>query len=1546
MKKILQTTICLIMVMLSPQVLLTLHAQQQTANEFPSDRSLLALVETYLHTPVKKINMPDTDVFLQRDMTAYLHSTVLQPPVVLPSEADHGHDHKDAMLLEFLNRPHPNVATLNKYFNQAALEFNVPVSLLMATAQVQSNWAQVSESLYGSWGVMGLVENEFVKQVSKSAELLQVDAALIKENAKMNIRGAAALLAYYQRNKPTPTKIEDWFESVEDLTGLRGADMKHELASRIFNLAKTGSKTVTLWGEIILIEPIDIQLAKWQQPGESTGGGQSIITAVDYPNAIPNFTTCNYNSRPAGSNINFYFVHYVATGTYQGAIDWFKNCTSSVSAHYVVRNSDGQVSQVVAEASRAWSQGVTLYNDQGIGVEHEVLATNLSMWDSEPMLVGAANLCINVCNRWAIPKVRRVTNGDRAIYGHGDVKATDCPNLTAARWTNFIARLSAVTASAPVLYSVESIGSGTDVKVTWKANIEPTLAGYRLYYANNDALTSWSLAADENTLGPSTTSVTLNASQFINVPAGDVYHFKLTAVAADGTNPLVESSAGDIYSRSSNVAGPKVLIVDGFDRFGGSGSYTSSTHRFSSNYFRALRNKAQLQVSSVANEKVEDGTFVLSNYDMVLWYVGDESTTTIVFSTAEKNAIKAYLEGGGKFLVTGSEIAYALGRTGSGTIDLNFFNNYLKATYVVDGSSTYTPANGITGTPFEGLSLPFGLVYPEDFPDAVLALTATTPPVINIFNYAVSPNKAGVAYKGIFGAGVNPGALVYLSFALETVADSSMTDFMHKALLYFDFTVFSNPVAIEDFGNTQTASPKRINVLANDINNGTAFNPTSLSIVTNPANGTVSLDNQGNVTYTSNVGFTGDDQFQYRVQNINGQFSNTANVFIRITAAVPCNPATPEVDDNFPKRELRGAWIASVYNLDWPTSRSSTPAQQQAQLTRILDTLVNTGINAVFLQIRPESDALYQSSIEPWSYWLTGTQGVAPSPLWDPLSFAISEAHKRGLELHAWINPYRAKQGTPVLASNHVATVHPEWTFVAGTVTLLNPGIPDVRAHLANVISDIARRYNVDGIHFDDYFYPTGMGTQDNATYTTYNPTAIATIQDWRRNNVNLLIARVYDTIQVINQENNSNILFGVSPFGIWKSGTPTGITGQSSFSDLYCDPIAWMQAGKVDYLAPQLYWKISGPQDYNSLSKWWNDQAAVYDRPIYMGVGLHKLSPASSWPVSEITNQININRNDAHAQVKGQIFYSSKYLVGDTAGVKTTLQLNQFKYKSIPPVLPWKDVICPNAPLNIRRDVDTIRWDIPAAAGDGDLPKRYVVYKYASAAEAVTYTNDAQKVFAIVYENKFAVPSAQVGNSYFTVTSLDKNNNESDGGNVIVLPITGLNLTVQLSGNTSMVKWKTLSENNTSHFEVERSTDGRNFQYLASVTAAGSSSSQRNYEQQDLLQVAGTYYYRIRSIDKDGRSSYSEIKSVVYKMKENQLLVGPNPFTTRVNISNIADVERVVLLDMTGRVLYRKQLRNHASTSLEIPNLPAGMYQLKLTKNNGEFILVKLVRQ
>ncbi len=1500
---------------------------QHTRKKIQTDADLQALEKKFLHTPTVKSIDANGDVFLQRNMDEYLGATILKNRSAVDPNHDFGDDHNSEVLAAFLNRPHPSVATLTQYFNDAAAEFAVPAVLLMATAQVQSNWTQVSESMYGSWGVMGIIENPYTQQISQAAGLLNVTADDIKNDAKTNIRAAAALLKQYQGNNLSPN-IEDWFEAVRSLTGLTDESMKKSLALRIYDVVNNGSKSITLWGEIINLNPIPVSLPKSITEPEITTAARS--ASVDYPNAIANFTTCNFNNRPIGSVVKYYFIHYIATGTYQGAISWFKNCTSQASAHYVISN-NGEVNQVVAEDDRAWTQGVTTYNDLGIGVEHEVLASNLAMWDSDPMLTAAANLCINVCNRRGIPKTRRVNNGDMGIYGHSDVKVTDCPNLTATRWTNFLNRLNTVNAAAPLLYSVSNPGAGSQVTATWKANVEPTLLGYRLYYATNDALTNWALAANETTLTAATTSITLSPTQFVVPPSQDVYHFKLTAVVSNGTNPAVESSGSDIYSRSSNTAGPTVLIVDGFDRT--SGSYTASTHSFVASYFKALRNKANLQVSSVANERVEDGTVQLSNYNMVVWFVGDESTNNIPLSTTEKSAITAFLNGGGKLFISGSEVAYSIGRTASALYDPGFMNNYLKSGYVSDGAISYSPATGIAATPFAGITIPFGVVYTEDFPDGISAMNGS----VSIMSYNVAPYLAGVAYTGTFGSGTTPGALVYLSYTLETAADSSMVMAIGKTLDYFGVSTFTIATANDDAATAQTASAKRINVLSNDYGNGVAINPASLIIVTPPANGTVTKDNNGNVTYVSNPAFAGNDSYQYKVQNVNGQFSNVATVNLIVVSVSGCNPSAIEVEDMFPKRDLRGAWVSTVSNIDWPSSRTLTTSQAQLELIKILDTLARTGINTVFLQVRPESDALYASAIEPWSYWLTNAQGTAPNPLWDPLAFAVTEAHKRGMELHAWLNPYRAKQSTPTLAANHVATLHPDWTFTSGTLTMLDPGLPQVRTHLTQVIADIATRYDIDGIHFDDYFYPSaGMTGQDNTTYANNNPTGIATIEDWRRNNVNLLIAKVYDTIAVINAASNKNIVFGVSPFGIWKSGTPAGISGTSSFSAMYCDPIAWLQAGKVDYVAPQLYWKITGAQDYDALSKWWNDQGLAYNRFIYPGLALYKMSDANNWAATEIENQITLNRNQQHDQVKGQIYFSTKQIMSDVKGIKTSLQNIQQRYRSLVPALPWKDAVCPNAPVNVRQEADTLRWNTPAAAADGDLPKKYVVYKFSDATQASTHINDGTKIYAIVADNKLGLPLADVVNSYFVVTALDKNNNESEAIVGVVLPATGLELFLKSEDERIVINWKTITEVNTNYFEVQRSNDGRDFTTIGSEPAAGYSNAPKNYSKYDQLSTSGTYYYRIKLVDRDGRFSYSEVKSTMYEMNGKEITAGPNPFNSQLVIRNAKDVRSLDVLDMSGKLILRNTYMNRSQIVLECNHLPAGVYTIRMINSKG----------
>ncbi len=1547
MKKTLLINFFFLFLFFSLAGLSNLHAQASKATPVPTDEALLSLVSKHISSPVQRIVKPNGDIYLQRDLNSYFQATINRNT---PSaDDDHGHNHNDALLREFLNRPQPSIGTFNNYFNSAAQEFNVPVALLKATGQVQSNWAQVSESMYGSWGVMGLIENQFIKQISLAATLLNVSVDAIKNDAKTNIRAAAALLAHYQQQPSA--NLEGWFDAMVKLTGLQDAAMSHELAQRIYEVAKEGSKSVSLWGEIISLDPVAVQLSKEQTEPLATRGNGNQTEAVDYPAAIPNFTTCNFNSRPAGYQIKYYFVHYVGTGTYQGAISWFKQCAvgtqpaSNVSAHYVIRNSDGEVSQVVQESDRAWSQGNTDANDNGIGVEHEAILTNLAMWNSEDMLRSAAKLTRDVCIRNNIPLVRRVNNGDPGIYGHSDVRATDCPNLTPAQWDNYIlnANKTYATVAQPTLYTVNNSGIGTNLTATWKANIEPNLVGYRLYYALNDSLNNWALVADETTLTAVTTSYTGNPASFLVPPAGDVYHFKLTAIVSDLPNPVTESFSSDTYSRSSNVTGTKVLIVDGFDRYTGSASYKFTRHTFATSYFKALRDKGTLQINSAANEKVEDGTVSLNDYKIVVWFIGDESSADVTLSVAERNAIKSFLDAGGKLLISGSELSYNVSRSGGAQYDLPFTTGYLKATYVSDGAASYTPATGIAGTPFEGLTIPFGIVYPEDFPDAILATGGAT----DILSYNAASRNAGVAYKGLFGAGTLPGASIFLSFPLETAADISIANFMGKALLYFDEAVTTTPpTAIADAASIPSGGAKIINVLVNDVANGTAIDETTVEITATPAQGTAVVNADGTITYSGNASYTGADAFGYSVKNTLGQTSNVATVTVTVIAAIACDPDAPEVNDAFPKRDLRGAWVSTVSNIDWPSSRSLSSAAQQAELINILDTLNATGINTIFLQIRPEGDALYASSIEPWSYWLTGTQGVAPSPFYDPLQFAIDAAHARGMELHGWVNPYRAKQSTPVLAANHVATLHPEWTFVSGTATLLNPGLPAVREYVTKVVSDIVTRYNLDGIHFDDYFYPYGgMTGQDNQTYIDYNPTGIATIEDWRRDNVNQLIAMVYDTINFTNAATNRNVIFGVSPFGIWKAGVPAGIAGTSSYSVNFCDPIAWMAAGKVDYIAPQLYWKITGGQDYDKLSQWWNDQGALYNRPVYPGLALYKMVDANNYPVTEIQNQIILNRQASRGQVKGQIFFSSKHITTNAKGIKTALQENEYKYKAVQPVLGHKDVVCPNPPQNVRQDADTLRWDAPDVAIDGDAARKYVVYKFENAAEAAAMQNNAAKVYMISYDTKVAVSSDDI-NKYFVVTSLDKNNNESTLAVGVVLPITGLEFTVSLQGNKSSLNWKTLSEINTARFDIERSTNGINFTAIATVNATGNSTTDTRYQEQDELSATGIYYYRIKIIDIDGQFKYSEIRSVVYRKNANSIVVAPNPFKGDVNFSNVGKAVRVNITDLTGRLLFSKKLNNENNVQLQLGKLSAGMYHAQFVQADGTSTVVKLVKQ
>ncbi len=353
--------------------------------------------------------------------------------------------------------------------------------------------------------------------------------------------------------------------------------------------------------------------------------------------------------------------------------------------------------------------------------------------------------------------------------------------------------------------------------------------------------------------------------------------------------------------------------------------------------------------------------------------------------------------------------------------------------------------------------------------------------------------------------------------------------------------------------------------------------------------------------------------------------------------------------------EFRGAWISSVHNLDWPSKKGLSAAQQKAELVRLLDSAKSLGLTDVFFQVRPEGDALYRSSLEPWSRFLTGTQGKDPG--YDPLAFCISEAGKRGIRVHAWFNPYRAsvKAGSQ-LASNHMARRYNRYAYKVGSVVCMDPGSREVQDHVVKVVSDVARRYNVAGIHFDDYFYPyPSVGRlPDGKTYDSYRAGGGSlSIGDWRRDNVNRLIARSSQAVK----EARPDAVFGVSPFGIYTKGQPSTVkAGLDQLNEIYADPLKWMRSGWVDYIAPQLYWKDQSPQSFTELLKWWRSPAVNPRRvPVYPGIAAYRMSE-QGWPAQEIVKQVGLSRTVGSGP-SGHAFFRMANMANNTKGVSTMLK-------------------------------------------------------------------------------------------------------------------------------------------------------------------------------------------------------------------------------------------------------------------------------------------------
>jgi uncharacterized lipoprotein YddW (UPF0748 family) len=398
------------------------------------------------------------------------------------------------------------------------------------------------------------------------------------------------------------------------------------------------------------------------------------------------------------------------------------------------------------------------------------------------------------------------------------------------------------------------------------------------------------------------------------------------------------------------------------------------------------------------------------------------------------------------------------------------------------------------------------------------------------------------------------------------------------------------------------------------------------------------------------------------------------------------------------QREFRGVWVATVLNLDWPSQPGLSVEEQKSELIEILDRIQALNFNAIILQIRPTGDAFYQSELEPWSYWLTGEQGKAPEPFYDPLEFAIAESHKRNIELHAWFNPYRAGKNLPngdimKTVAPHISVTHPEYVYQYGSEQWMDPGAKVVQDQLYNVILDVVHRYDIDGVHMDDYFYPYPEYIKnpdvksseqhrpfpDDKTYESYQQLGGKLSKaDWRRENVNKIIQRLSVGIRATKE----HVKFGISPFGIYRPGQPPGIFADiDPYEDLHSDPKKWLEEGWVDYLAPQLYWKIEPPQQsYPVLLKWWTENNPK-KRHIYPGIALYKIK-TQNWPIAECEKQVEITRSLAPQLALGNIFFRMNFF--NDSDVFSAFKNSTYAEPALAPAMPWKKSRFPVIPPTI----------------------------------------------------------------------------------------------------------------------------------------------------------------------------------------------------------------------------------------------------------------------
>ncbi|WP_276360241.1 family 10 glycosylhydrolase [Daejeonella sp. H1SJ63] len=471
-----------------------------------------------------------------------------------------------------------------------------------------------------------------------------------------------------------------------------------------------------------------------------------------------------------------------------------------------------------------------------------------------------------------------------------------------------------------------------------------------------------------------------------------------------------------------------------------------------------------------------------------------------------------------------------------------------------------------------------------------------------------------------------------------------------------------------------------------------------------------------------------------------------------------------------PKRELRGVWIATVRNIDWPSKGNTDPALQQMEFLKILDSHQKTGINSIYLQVRPSADAFYGKGRELWSQFLTGKQGLVPDPYWDPLDFAITEAHKRGMELHAWLNPYRATNDLidTNTSVNHIKRKHPDWFFDYGKQSYFNPGLPEVRNYITQIVMDVVRNYDVDGIHFDDYFYPypEKKSLPDSLTFAKYGQ-EFTSIHDWRRNNVDILIRDLSDSIHAARKY----VKFGVSPYAIWRNRADVPEGSETSgnitlFHSLYSDARKWTKEGWLDYVAPQLYfpfnYKVAA---FEKLMDWWAGNG--YGKHVYIGEApfLAERTTFGWKDKNQLPDQVRYQRKNPN--VHGSIYFSSRSVTDNLGGFRDSLRNDLYAHQSLVPAMVWIDSIPPARPSGLKvkkkNGQSLLSWNSPLAASDGELAYGYVIYRFNKGSE-INF-NNPENILKINFnaDRSFTDATAEHRRKYtYAVTAIDRLKNES----------------------------------------------------------------------------------------------------------------------------------------------------------------------------------------